>query len=135
MTVLSGDGVYSVSIGGKLISEYHFEEKNIKAFDLSDDGCAVVLKGNRSVDDQQAVIFDKRGGIKHHSIVDQTVKSIVEKNGNVYLMCADGLLRIQGADGQETFIKCVTEGRVLLVTDEERVLLCSPQKATYENFT
>ena len=135
VTVLSGDGVYSVSVGGKLISEYHFEGKNIKAFDLSDDGCAVVLKGNRSADKQQVIIFDKKGKIKHQSIVDQTVRSIVEKNGNVYLMCADGLLRIQGADGQETFVKCVTEGRVLLVTNEERVLLCSPQKATYENFT
>ena len=135
VTVLSGDGVYSVSVGGKLISEYHFEGKNIKAFDLSDDGCAVVLKGNRSADKQQVVVFDKNGKIKHHSIVDQTVRSIVEKNGNVYLMCADGLLRIQGADGHETFVRCVTEGRVLLVTNEERVLLCSPQKATYENFT
>ena len=135
VTVLSGDGVYSVSAGGKLISEYRFEGKNIKGFDLSDDGCAVVLKGNGSVTDQQVVIFDKKGKIKHQSVVTQTVQSVAVNDGKAYLMCSDGLLRIQGTDGHRAFINCVTEGRVLLVTNEGRVLLCSPQKATYENFT
>ncbi len=135
VTVLTGDGVYSVSVSGKLMSEYRFEGKNIKAFDLSDDGCAIVVKGNRITTDQQVILFDKKGKIKHQSAIVQTVQSVVVNNGDAYLMCSDGLLRIRGSDGNQVFVECATEGRVLLVTNEGRALLCSPQKATYENFT
>ena len=134
VTVLSGNGVYSVSVGGKLISEYHFEGKNIKAFDLSDDGCAIVLKNNRGLGDQQVILFDKKGKIMHQTVVDQTIRSVASNQGNAYLMCSDGLLRIQGKDGSQTFVECMTEGRVLLVTNDGRAMLCSAQKATYENF-
>ena len=134
VTVLSGNGVYSVSVGGKLISEYHFEGKNIKAFDLSDDGCAIVLKNNRGLGDQQVILFDKKGKIMHQTVVDQTIRSVASNQGNAYLVCSDGLLRIQGKDGSQRFVECMTEGRVLLVTNDGRAMLCSAQKATYENF-
>ncbi len=135
VTVLSGDGVYSVSVGGKLISEYHFDGKNIQAFDLSGDGCAIVLKSARSMPDYQVVIFDKDGKIAHQTSVNQTVRSVVTDRKNAYLMCSNGLLRIRGSDGAQNFVECQTEGRTLLVTHDGRALLCSPQKAEYKNFT
>ena len=134
VTVLSGDGIYSVSVGGKLLSEYRFEGKTIKAFDLSTDGCAVVLKDGRGTGDQQVILFDKKGKITHQTVVNETVRSVVTSQGDAYLVCSNGLLRIQGGDGNRTFIDCTTEGRVLLVTNDGRALLCSAQKATYENF-
>lgn len=135
VTVLSTDGVYSVSVGGKLISQYRFEGKDIKAFDLSDNGSAIVLKNNRGLSDNQVVIFDKDGKVTYQTAVSQTVRSVVSSKGDAYLMCSDGLLKIRGSDGVRTFVSCETEGRALLVTNDGRALLCSPQKAVYENFT
>jgi len=135
VTVLTGDGVYSVSVGGKLMSEYHFGGKNIKAFDLSENGCAVVWKDNTSLSDQQVVIFDKDGKIAHQTTVSHTVRSVVSSDGNAYLMCSDGILRVRSSDGDQSFVECQTEGKMLLVTNDGRALLCSPQKAVYKDFT
>lgn len=134
IAVLCSDGVYYISVGGKLVSETSFDGMEVSQFYLNDNGCVAVLKKNGNISEHRVIVFDKDGEILYRDAVNRTVKSAVLGDGEVFLMCSDGVLRLRCADGTETFLNCDTEERVMLASDDGRILLCSPQKAVYHKF-
>ena len=132
--VLCTNGVYYVSVRGKLIAEHGFEGMELAAFDLSDDGLAIVLRKNGSTAENRMMLFDKDGTIMYQDSVERTVRTVSRSEKSVYLLCSDGILHIDTSKDAVDFISCETENRVMLAAGEGRAILCSPQKAVYYNF-
>ena len=131
LAILCGDGVYYTTVGGKLISEYRFGGKNPIAFDLNKDGCVTVLRKNGNISENQVVAFGKQGETLYDDTMLLNVQSAGLRDENVFLMTTDGVHRIHAGTHESAFLPSVTENKVMLVTEEDRVILCSPQKAVY----
>ena len=134
VAVLCGNGVYYVSVRGKLITEWAFDGMELTAFDMTRDGCVAVLKKSGNILENRVIVFDKSGKMMYNDVVNQSVQSAVLGSDAVFLMQSEGVLRLDPTDGSATFLECETEGRVLLASDDGRILLCSPQKAVYHRF-
>ena len=132
--ILCTNGVYYVSVRGKLIAEHGFDGLNPVAFDLSENGLAVVLRKSGSASEHWVILFDPNGAVTYRNSVERTVRSVARSEKGAYLLCSDGILRIDTSKDAVDFISCETENRVLLSAGEGRALLCSPQKAVYYNF-
>ena len=134
VSVLCTNSVYYVSVRGKLIAEHGFDGMNPVSFELTDDGVAVVLRKSGSTSDHRVMLFDKDGTVTYQDTLNRHVRAVSRSEKSVYLLCSDGVLRIDTSKDAENFISCETENRVMLAAGEGRVLLCSPQKAVYYNF-
>ncbi len=134
VSVLCGNGVYYASVDGKLIAEASFNGQSLTAFDMTGDGCVAVLKKSGNALQNQVIVLDQDGKLIHEGFADQTVKSVALCGKTVLFMHPNGVAKRNCVNGEEDFLTCVTEGRVLLALEDGRILLCSPQKAVYYKF-
>ena len=135
LSVLCGDGVYYVSVRGKLLMEMPFEGQTLTAFDMTSQGCVAVLKKSGNILDHSVIVFDKSGKEIYRGELKQNVQSVAMGDKEFFVMNPDGITRILTASGEETYLPCETDGRVMLVLDDGRILLCSPQRAAYYRFS
>ena len=129
VAILCGNGVSYASVRGKLIAEHAFDGKILSAFDMNADGCVAVLKKNQNSSENYTIVFDKSGKVLYNNVINETVDAAALCGEVFYLMTSDGILRVRISDQAISQISCVTEQRVMLAVDRDRVLLCSSKQA------
>lgn len=134
VSVLCGNGVYYASVDGKLITDVSFNGQSLVAFDMTADGCVAVLQKSGTDLQNPVIAFNEDGELIHEGFADQTVQSVVLCGKSVLFVHSDGITKRNCSNGEENFLTCETEGRVLLALKDGRILLCSPQKAVYYKF-
>ncbi len=134
VSILCGNGVYYTSVDGKLITEVPFEGQTLTAFDMTKDGCVAVLKPDGMTSENQVAVYDEDGERLYGGAVEPSVRSVALCGKNVYFVCSNGVTKLDCGSGEEEFLTCETEGRVLLAMEDGRILLCSPKKAMYYKF-
>ena len=135
VSALLGDGLYFISEKGELKGSYPFSGSEIVCAELSEDGASVVLQDTPISQKNQIILFDKNANMLYNKETDGAVTQISRVGNVVYLVCADGIDRLELQHDRSTRYACVTDGRKLLAIDENEVLFCSPQKAEYLRFT
>ena len=135
LAVLCGDGVYYVSVRGKLLTEASFDGQTLAAFDMTERGCVAVLKKNGNILDHLVIVFDRGGKEVYRDEMKQNVQAVAMGNEEFFVMNSDGVVRIKTSGGEKTSLPCATDGRAMLALDDGRILLCSPQRAVYYRFS
>ena len=134
LALLSSNGVYYADVQGKLNREYSFEEKRIVAAAVNANGCGVLLEGSPSAHENECLLFGKTGEILFHETVAAGADAMEICERAAFLKYSDRILKIDASTGERREILCHTEGQTMLVTEEDRVLLCSAQKAIFYRF-
>lgn len=135
LAVLCGDGVYYVSVRGKLLTEASFDGQTLAAFDMTERGCVAVLKKNGNILDHLIIVFDRGGKEVYRDEMKQNMQAVAMGNEEFFVMNSDGVVRIKTSGGEKTSLPCATDGRAMLALDDGRILLCSPQRAVYYRFS
>ena len=134
LSVICGDGVYTVSPRGSVLNSYSFDGKVIRSADRNGDGCALILADNDISSKKYAIVFDKSGKMLYNEAVTETAGTVRLCGNAIFLQCTDGIVRIRtDRESTEKFV-CVTDGRTMLAYDENCVLLCSSKRAVFCRF-
>ncbi len=113
----------------------HFDADMLSYADLNEHGGAIVLKKNEKLSENEIIVFDKSGKMLYNETVGKTVDSVVLTENVLFLKQKQGITRIDLRATAATEYSCHTEGLTLLGVDENRVLLCSSQKAVYHTIS
>lgn len=134
LSVISGDGVRFLSSRGALLETFLLDGKQIQSADQTGDGCALILKDSGISAQKEVIAFGKSGNLLYRRSVSATADVVKQSGDTVFLLCADGVVRIRNASGKVQKIACVTERRTLLAYDETCVLICSEKRAAFCRF-
>ena len=134
ISVICGDGVYTVSPRGAILESYRFDGKRILSADLNGDGCALLLGESSISSRKDAVAFDKSGKMLYNEVVNETASAIRLSGTAIFLQCTDGIARIRTDSKKTDHISCVTDRRTMLAYDETCVLLCSSKRTVFYRF-
>ena len=135
LAVLCGNGIYYFSVRGELLSEATFDGQTLTAFDMTARGCVAVLKKSGNILDHSVIVFDKSGKELYRGELKQNVQAVAMGDGAFYVMHPNGVTRVEAAKGKTAELSYETENCKMLVLDDGRVLLCSPQRAAYYRFS
>lgn len=134
LSVISADGVRFLSSRGELLTEHRFDGFTIQSADQNGDGCAVILKKSGISSEKSAIVFDKSGKMLYNGTVTEASESIRLSGSAIFLLTADGVIRIRTGNGKVERIACVTDRRVMLAYDDSCVLICSSKRAVFLRF-
>ena len=102
---------------------------------MTEEGCVAVLKQSGNILEHSVIVFDRRGAEQYRGAVKHNVQAVAMGSDEVFLMIPNGVVRVNSSDGSETSLSCSTEGCKMLVLNDGRILLCSPQRAAYYRFS
>lgn len=134
ISVISSNGVRFLSSRGTLLTEHRFDGMRIQSADQGGDGCALILKKNGISSEKTAIVFDKSGKMLYNDTITETADSVRLSGEVVFLLCADGVIRIRTDTGRTQKLACVTDQRVMLAYDDSCVLICSSKRAAFLRF-
>ena len=95
---------------------------------------ALVFSINPVTDTYRIIICDKNGVLKADYTVDAGISQLDVFGKYVYLVTENGVARIEPKSLSYDMIECDTQGKEILIHDEEEVLLCGGQSAIYYQF-
>ncbi len=134
--LLVGDtAAYIISVDdGTVICPIKYAGLQLAYADTNPNYTAFVFSINPVTDTYRLIISDKNGGL----IADQTFEAGISQlsvfEDYVYLVTDSGIARIQPKSLAYELIECSTQGKSLLITNKDEVLLCSAQSAVYYQF-
>lgn len=134
LSVVCGDGIYTVSSRGSLLNRFAFDENRIRSADLNGDGCALLLGKSEISSQKSVVVFDKNGKPVYHEDVAENAETVRLSGGAIFLQCTDGIVRVTTGNGKSEKLTCVTDRQTMLAYDETCVLLCSSKRAVFCRF-
>lgn len=103
--------------------------------DVGDDGVAVTLKKNTVSEKNIVIVFDKNGKMVYNESIEGNIDQLSRSGTSVFWTTADGICRLSLKNSTVQTIDSVTDQRVILAISENEVLSCSPQKASYLEFS
>ena len=135
--LLVGDTVsYIISVDdGAEISRIKYTGAEQLAFsDANKLFVAYALSVNPVTDTYRLILTDVDG----HLVMDQTfdagLYSLITYEKYLFMMTDAGVARIDSTDMSYDFVNCDTDGKTLLITDANEILVCGGQSAVYYEF-
>lgn len=130
LAVLSEGGADYVSYSGSLSHVADFGLRKILAADASSDGLSVCLTGEKKLDPNQLIVFDKTGKQLYKASGMRSFTGISRAGKWLYCL-SDGLVeRLNLSTGKWGAMPIVDSKTELLALDGESFLLCASEKAT-----
>ena len=95
---------------------------------------ALMFSINPVSDTYRMIVTDKNGKLIADETFDAGISQLSVFEDYVYCMADSGIVRINPATLEYWLIECSTQGKSLLITDEDEVLVCGGQSAAYYTF-
>lgn len=134
VSLLCGDRYCYVTQKGELREEYFFDGEEISCMELASDGAVLCLRSDAISEKKHFIVFDKNGKMVYNESAEMHVTSVCREENSVFFMTRRGVTRLNLRDGSISEHLCHTENIRILAINEDEVLLCSPQKASYVFF-
>ncbi len=119
---------------GRVICSIPYAGMQLAYADTNENHIALVFSVNPVTDTHRIIIANKNGSL----ITDQTFEAGVSQlcvfGEYVYLLTSEGIARMQPTTLSHQLIPCDTQGKQLLIRQEDEVLLCGGQSAVYYQF-
>ena len=133
--VLCSDSVSYVSAAATVEMSHRFDGREMLCTALNRDGLAVCLRSSDISQKNDIIVFDKNGKMLYNESVPRNAEQISRFEDSIFLLHSGGLTRIDVSQQTVTEYPCATDQCKVLAVDKDEVLLCSPQKADYIQFT
>ncbi len=133
--ILCSDRVSYVSADATVTMEFLFDGREALCAALDKEGLAVCLKSSDISQKNDIIVFDKNGKMLYNESVPRKVEQIGRFEHSIFLLNSNGLTRIDVSEHTVTDYPCITDQCSILAVDKDEVLLCSPQKADYIQFS
>ncbi|MBQ7379174.1 MAG: hypothetical protein IJW70_05785 [Clostridia bacterium] len=135
LLLIGDDAAYIVSVDdGTVICPIKYSDMQLSYADANQNYVAMVFSVNAVTDTYRMIVTDENGIM----IMDQTfnagISQVSLSEDYLFLLTAKGIVRITPADMQFTLTECHTDGKTLLICENDEVLLCGGQSAVYYNF-
>lgn len=134
--LLVGDTAsYIVSVDdGTIICSIPYTGLQLAYAETDQNYTALVFSINPVTDTYRIIICDKNGVLKADHTIDAGIAQLDVFGDYVYLVTDNGIARIEPKAMTYDMIECDTQGKVMLIHDEDEVLLCGGQSAIYYQF-
>ena len=110
----------------KLKSTENFYGSKIRAFDVSEEGIALVLNSDAQ---KKVIAFDKKGDMVYNSPIVENISSVKQKGGYLFLKNANGVIRVEIKNGDSEMLTC--ENGKMLIYSEDTAVVCGTARAEY----
>lgn len=134
--LLVGDTAsYIVSVDdGTVICTVSYAGMQLAYADSDANYTAFVFSVNPVTDTYRMIVCDKNGGQVADKTFDAGISQLSVYKNYVYLVTDRGIARIEPKALTHQLIETVTQGKSLLIREEDEVLLCGGQSAVYYKF-
>ncbi len=134
--LLIGDSAsYIVSVDdGTVICSIPYAGMKLAYADTNESNIALVFSVNPVTDTHRIIIANKNGALIADETFEAGVSQLCVYGEYVYLMTDAGIARVQPETLSHQLIQCDTQGKQLLIRQEDEVLLCGGQSAVYYQF-
>lgn len=133
IVIFLSDRVTVFNMKGKMVSEYYYPAA-LSSLSASEDGFALLFDEKMAGGASMLAVFDRNGKAYTPKRIEGEVRDIQMQGDQVYLLCADRVLRIDAFSGAEWSAETRHEGAKLIVTESGDVLLCTEASAYYVSF-
>ncbi len=134
--LLVGDRAsYIVSVDdGTVICPIEYAGMQLAYADTNQSITVLMFSINPVADTYRMIITDKNGTLIADQTFDAGISQLAVFEGYVYFVADRGVVRIDPATMKYQLLECSTQGKSLLITDKNEVLLCGGQSAAYYKF-
>ena len=134
--LLVGDtAAYIISVDdGTVMCSIPFAGLQLAYADTAQSYTALIFSVNPVTDTYRIIVCDKNGVLKADQTFDAGISQLCVYGDYVYLVTDRGVARIEPESQNYQLIECVTQGKTMLVRNNDEVLLCGGQSATYYQF-
>ena len=134
--LLVGDRAsYIVSVDdGTVICPIEYAGMQLAYADTNQSITVLMFSINPVADTYRMIITDKNGTLIADKTFDAGISQLAVFDGYVYFVADRGVVRIDPITMEYQLLECSTQGKSLLITDKNEVLLCGGQSAAYYKF-
>lgn len=134
--LLVGDrATYIISVDdGTVICPIEYAGMQLAYADTNQSVTALMFSINPVSDTYRMIVTDKNGKLIADETFDAGISQLSVFEDYVYCMADSGIVRINPATLEYWLIECSTQGKSLLITDKDEVLVCGGQSAAYYTF-
>lgn len=135
--LLTGDTVsYVISVddGAEISSVKYDGAKQLAFSDANAVYVAYAFSVNPVTDTYRLIVTDVDGVLIMDHTFESGVSCLTVYGEYLFMMTDTGVARINPADMSHDFISCDTDGKTLLITDADEILVCGGQSAVYYEF-
>ena len=124
LAVLCAGGFCVMDLDGEYEDAMHFDTTALCAYDVNENGCALVLTTDPLRRESRVVICDKKGNILYDDLQSGDVSDVALLEENVFFLCGTQAVRFAWASGARDEIACSdgAEGIFAVNKDALRVI-------------
>ncbi len=102
--------------------------------DSNSEFVALAFSVNAVTDTYRLIVTDKNGNLMMDQTFDAGLSSLSVFGEYLYLMTDTGIARVDVQNASYDFVACITDGKAMLISDSDEVLVCGGQSAVYYKF-
>ncbi len=130
--LLCDNAAYIVSVDdGVVLRTVNFGNMQLSFADANEQHTVLLFTINAVTDSQRLIVTDKNGNLVIDSEFTSKISRVAVFGDDLYMMTDKGVVRIHPETGAYVLVECNTDGKDLLVSAQDEVLICGGQSAAY----
>lgn len=130
--LLCDSAAYIVSVNdGTVLRTVNFGNMQLSYADANQNHTVLLFTVNAVTDTYRMIVTDKNGALVIDSEFSCKVSAVDVYEDDLYMLIDDGIVRVRPESGEYVKLTCNTDGKQMLISDSDEVLVCGGQSAAY----